>query len=97
VIFAPASFSSTRADEDAEEENRHENRAAIALEKGKPLTVTEVELEGPKPGEVLIEVKATGICHTDEFHAVRRRSGRAVSVNSGPRRRWHCPSMSGRA
>src|SRR5438445_5973436 len=42
-------------------------RAAIALEKGKPLTVTEVTLEGPKPGEVLVEIKATGICHTDEF------------------------------
>jgi S-(hydroxymethyl)glutathione dehydrogenase/alcohol dehydrogenase len=42
-------------------------RAAVALEKGKPLTVAEVELEGPKAGEVLVEVKATGICHTDEF------------------------------
>src|SRR5690348_13063547 len=42
-------------------------RAAVALEKGKPLTITEVELEGPKASEVLVEVKATGICHTDEF------------------------------
>src|ERR1700749_2657833 len=42
-------------------------RAAVALEKGKPLTVTEVELDGPKASEVLIEVKATGICHTDAF------------------------------
>jgi len=42
-------------------------RAAVALEKGKPLTITEVELEGPKTSEVLVEVKATGICHTDEF------------------------------
>ena len=42
-------------------------RAAVALEKGKPLTVTEVELDGPKAGEVLVEVKATGICHTDDF------------------------------
>src|SRR5215467_2016111 len=42
-------------------------RAAVALEKAKPLVVTEVDLEGPKPGEVLVEVKATGICHTDEF------------------------------
>src|SRR6266498_1651972 len=42
-------------------------RAAVALEKGKPLTVTEVELDGPKASEVLVEVKATGICHTDEF------------------------------
>src|SRR5438128_4681497 len=42
-------------------------RAAVALEKGKPLTIAEVELEGPKASEVLVEVKATGICHTDEF------------------------------
>src|SRR3954452_344316 len=42
-------------------------RAAVALEKGKPLTVTEVELDGPKASEVLVEIKATGICHTDEF------------------------------
>src|SRR5262245_30311613 len=42
-------------------------RAAVALEKGKPLTVLDVDLDGPKAGEVLIEVKATGICHTDDF------------------------------
>ncbi len=42
-------------------------RAAVALEKGKPLEILEVDLEGPKAGEVLVEVKATGICHTDEF------------------------------
>ena len=42
-------------------------RAAVALEAGKPLEVMEVELDGPKAGEVLVEIKATGICHTDEF------------------------------
>jgi S-(hydroxymethyl)glutathione dehydrogenase/alcohol dehydrogenase len=42
-------------------------RAAVAWEAGKPLEVTEVELEGPKEGEVMVEIKATGICHTDEF------------------------------
>ncbi|MCI5039401.1 MAG: alcohol dehydrogenase catalytic domain-containing protein, partial [Donghicola eburneus] len=42
-------------------------RAAVALEAGKPLEIMEVELEGPKKGEVLVEIKATGICHTDEF------------------------------
>uniref|UniRef100_UPI0023F32007 alcohol dehydrogenase catalytic domain-containing protein n=2 Tax=Paracoccaceae TaxID=31989 RepID=UPI0023F32007 len=42
-------------------------RAAVALEAGKPLEVMEVNLEGPKAGEVMIEIKATGICHTDEF------------------------------
>ncbi|RMD90129.1 MAG: S-(hydroxymethyl)glutathione dehydrogenase/class III alcohol dehydrogenase [Alphaproteobacteria bacterium] len=42
-------------------------RAAVAFAAGKPLEVTEVELEGPKEGEVLVEIKATGVCHTDEF------------------------------
>jgi len=42
-------------------------RAAVAFEAGKPLEVTEVNLAGPREGEVLVEIKATGICHTDEF------------------------------
>ncbi len=42
-------------------------RAAVAFEKAKPLEIVEVDLEGPKAGEVLVEIKATGICHTDEF------------------------------
>ena len=42
-------------------------RAAVAFEKAKPLEIVEVDLAGPKPGEVLVEIKATGICHTDEF------------------------------
>jgi len=42
-------------------------RAAVAMEAGKPLEIMEVDLEGAKAGEVLVEIKATGICHTDEF------------------------------
>lgn len=42
-------------------------RAAVALEAGQPLQVMEVNLDGPKAGEVLVEIRATGICHTDEF------------------------------
>src|SRR6188472_2694178 len=42
-------------------------RAAVAVAAGKPLEVVTVDLEGPKAGEVLVEIKATGICHTDEF------------------------------
>ena len=42
-------------------------RAAIAWGPGRPLEVVTVDLEGPRAGEVLIELKATGICHTDEF------------------------------
>jgi S-(hydroxymethyl)glutathione dehydrogenase/alcohol dehydrogenase len=43
------------------------SRAAVAFEAKKPLEIVEVDLEGPKEGEVLVQVKATGVCHTDEF------------------------------
>ena len=43
------------------------SKAAIAFEAGKPLEVVTVDLEGPKAGEVLVEIKASGVCHTDEF------------------------------
>ena len=42
-------------------------RAAIAFEAGKPLVVDEVDLEGPKAGEVMVHLTATGVCHTDAF------------------------------
>ena len=42
-------------------------RAAVAFEAGKPLSIETVQLEGPRQGEVLVELKATGICHTDAF------------------------------
>ncbi|MDB5904592.1 MAG: S-(hydroxymethyl)glutathione dehydrogenase/class alcohol dehydrogenase, partial [Betaproteobacteria bacterium] len=42
-------------------------KAAVAFEAGKPLVIETVDLEGPKAGEVLVEIRATGICHTDEF------------------------------
>ena len=42
-------------------------KAAVAVEAGKPLEIMEVDLEGPRHGEVSVEIKATGICHTDEF------------------------------
>src|SRR5579871_434293 len=42
-------------------------RAAVAYAAGRPLVIEEVDLEGPKAGEVLVEIKATGVCHTDEF------------------------------
>ncbi|MGA8770076.1 MAG: S-(hydroxymethyl)glutathione dehydrogenase/class III alcohol dehydrogenase [Rhodomicrobium sp.] len=43
------------------------SRAAVAFEAKKPLEIVEVDLEGPKAGEVLVEIKATGICHTDAY------------------------------
>ncbi len=43
------------------------SRAAVAFEAKKPLEIVEVDLEGPKEGEVLVEIKATGICHTDAY------------------------------
>src|SRR3954467_8731893 len=42
-------------------------RAAVAWAAGKPLSIETVEIGGPKPGEVLVEVKATGLCHTDQY------------------------------
>src|SRR5437764_5261576 len=70
-------------------------RAAVAVEKGKPLQITEVDLDGPKAGEVLVEVKAPGICHTDEFTlsgadpeglfpAILGHEGAGIVVDVGP-------------
>ncbi|SEI52395.1 alcohol dehydrogenase catalytic domain-containing protein, partial [Sinorhizobium meliloti] len=70
-------------------------RAALAVQAGKPLVVTEVELEGPRAGEVLVEVKATGICHTDDFTlsgadpeglfpAILGHEGAGIVVDVGP-------------
>ena len=42
-------------------------KAAIAWKAGAPLTIEEVDLAGPREGEVLVEIKATGICHTDYY------------------------------
>ncbi len=44
-----------------------QTRAAVAWKAGEPLVIETVDLEGPRAGEVLVEIKATGICHTDEF------------------------------
>jgi S-(hydroxymethyl)glutathione dehydrogenase/alcohol dehydrogenase len=70
-------------------------RAAVAFEAGKPLEIVEVDLEGPKAGEVMVEIKATGICHTDEFTlsgadpeglfpAILGHEGAGVVVEVGP-------------
>lgn len=42
-------------------------RAAVAYKAGAPLEITEVDLEGPRSGEALVEIKATGVCHTDAY------------------------------
>src|ERR1700676_454589 len=44
-----------------------QTRAAVAHKAGAPLTIETVRLEGPRAGEVMVEIKATGVCHTDEF------------------------------
>src|SRR6186713_3396800 len=70
-------------------------RAAVAVAAGKPLEIHDVDLEGPKAGEVLVEIKATGICHTDEFTlsgadpeglfpAILGHEGAGVVVDIGP-------------
>jgi len=43
------------------------SRAAVAFEAGKPLEIAEVDVGGPAAGEVMVEIKATGVCHTDAF------------------------------
>jgi S-(hydroxymethyl)glutathione dehydrogenase/alcohol dehydrogenase len=56
-------------------------RAAIAVEPGKPLEVDEVDLEGPRAGEVLVEIRASGVCHTDAYTLSGRDSeGRFPSI-----------------
>ena len=70
-------------------------RAAVAHAAGQPLSIETVQLEGPKQGEVLVEIKATGICHTDKFTlsgddpegmfpAILGHEGAGVVVDTGP-------------
>ncbi|HEX3667423.1 MAG TPA: S-(hydroxymethyl)glutathione dehydrogenase/class III alcohol dehydrogenase [Rhizomicrobium sp.] len=70
-------------------------RAAVAWEAGKPLSIETVDLEGPKEGEVLVEIKATGICHTDKytlsgadpeglFPCILGHEGAGIVVDAGP-------------
>src|ERR1700684_2921431 len=70
-------------------------RAAVAFEAKKPLEIIELDLDGPKAGEVLVEVKATGICHTDAFTlsgsdpeglfpAILGHEGAGVVLEAGP-------------
>ena len=70
-------------------------RAAVAQKAGAPLEVTEVDLEGPRAGEVLVEIKATGVCHTDAytlsgadpeglFPSIMGHEGAGVVVETGP-------------
>ncbi|HYS51470.1 MAG TPA: S-(hydroxymethyl)glutathione dehydrogenase/class III alcohol dehydrogenase [Burkholderiales bacterium] len=70
-------------------------RAAVAHKAGAPLSIETVQLQGPKAGEVLVEIKATGICHTDEFTrsgsdpeglfpAILGHEGAGVVVEAGP-------------
>src|SRR6201997_275436 len=70
-------------------------RAAVAFEAKKPLEIVELDLEGPKAGEVLVEIKATGVCHTDAytlsgqdsegiFPSILGHEGAGVVVDVGP-------------
>ena len=59
-------------------------RAAVAYGPGQPLIVEMVDLEGPKPGEVLVEIKASGVCHTDEFTRSGADPGRSVPGDFRP-------------
>ena len=72
-----------------------QGRAAVAYQAGAPLSVETVELDGPRAGEVLVEIKATGLCHTDEFTrsgddpeglfpAILGHEGAGIVVDVGP-------------
>jgi S-(hydroxymethyl)glutathione dehydrogenase / alcohol dehydrogenase len=72
-----------------------ETRAAVAFQAGKPLSIETVNLDGPREGEVLVEIKSTGVCHTDEFTrsgadpeglfpAILGHEGAGVVVDVGP-------------
>jgi len=72
-----------------------EIKAAVAFEAGKPLTIETINLEGPKAGEVMVEIKATGVCHTDAytlsgadpeglFPSILGHEGAGVVVEIGP-------------
>ena len=72
-----------------------DTRAAVAHQAGKPLVIESVKVEGPKEGEALVEIRATGICHTDEFTlsgadpeglfpAILGHEGAGVVVEVGP-------------
>ncbi len=72
-----------------------DTRAAVAFEAGKPLNLETVQIAGPKEGEVMVEIKATGICHTDAFTlsgddpeglfpAILGHEGAGVVVEVGP-------------
>src|SRR6188768_3207036 len=70
-------------------------KAAIAFEAGKPLVIETIDLEGPHCGEVMVEIKATGVCHTDAytlsgqdsegiFPAILGHEGAGIVVDVGP-------------
>ncbi|UCH73879.1 MAG: S-(hydroxymethyl)glutathione dehydrogenase/class III alcohol dehydrogenase [Rhodospirillales bacterium] len=72
-----------------------DTRAAVAFKAGDPLSIETVQLDGPKEGEVLVEIKATGVCHTDEFTrsgadpegafpAILGHEGAGIVVDTGP-------------
>ena len=72
-----------------------DTKAAVAFKAGEPLSIETVQLDGPREGEVLVEIRATGICHTDEFTrsgddpeglfpAILGHEGAGVVVDIGP-------------
>jgi S-(hydroxymethyl)glutathione dehydrogenase/alcohol dehydrogenase len=67
LMVSLSNHEASRIEAASAEERKVKTRAAVAFEAKKPLEIVEVDLEGPKEGEVLVEVRATGVCHTDEF------------------------------
>src|SRR5262245_29851679 len=93
--WRPARLSKALCQQGTTRTTSMKTRAAVAVGKGKPLEILEVDLDGPKAGEVLVEIKATGICHTDEFTlsgadpeglfpAILGHEGAGIVVDVGP-------------
>src|SRR4051794_26285108 len=73
AVSETARFETVRVVRPARSERREasrdkmQTRAAVAWKAGEPLTIETIDMEGPKAGEVLVEIMATGICHTDAY------------------------------
>ena len=66
------------------------SRAAIAWEAGKPLSIEEIDVEGPREGEVMVRNVATGVCHTDAFTLSGEDPEGIFPSGAWPRRRSDC-------
>ena len=95
LVWQPIKVSGWLSIQDKQRIASMKTKAAVAFGAGRPLEVVEVDLDGPRAGEVLVEIKATGVCHTDAFTlsgddpegafpAILGHEGAGVVVEVGP-------------